>query len=109
MSPAVISVDVLVNVVTQVDNIVNGIFASWITESVEKAKRKVAARVNGQSDLRYEIIRCGSSLRAPNDAGFIGGAANAELIIILRVCLEVLGFDLDGICQSEGLDNCGIG
>ena len=45
-------------------NVVHGVFASWIAESIEESEGEVAARINGKADLCYQIVGRGRSLCA---------------------------------------------
>ena len=74
-------------------HIVHRVFTGWIAKSVEEPKRKVAAGINGETNLGDQVIGCGRRLGTANWAGDVG-IADTELVIIRRVGAEVLGFHL---------------
>ena len=51
LTPTIVAILILVDIITQVKHVIHRILASWIAKGVEKAKGKIAAGVDGQANL----------------------------------------------------------
>lgn len=85
--------NILIDKVTQVDDIVYRIFASGIAERSKEAEVVVGARVDSQTDRRCIIISVRSRLSSTNWAR-VCRIADSELIVVLCEWLEVRCLDL---------------
>lgn len=71
------------------------IAGDWVTTHVgiEEPKREIAAGVHRETDLGQHVMRSRCGLGTTKGA-FEVGIADLELIIVLRVWLEFMSFDL---------------
>lgn len=95
-APAVGTLGVLVDEITQMDNIVDRLLASRIAKGGKETEVVVGARINGQFDCSNWVVGVGSGLGLANWAR-VGGIAHRELVVILCECLQTRGLDLDGV------------
>lgn len=81
-------------------NIIYAILPYWIAVRIEEAEWEIATRVYRKANFSHHIICSWSRFRAPDGACNIG-AADTELVIVLRVGFEVLRFDLVLLVSSK--------
>lgn len=113
---------VLVDVVSQVQDIVDGVFAGRVAECVEEAERcvvlvrvrlgsfyeltEVTARVDSQSNLGSVVVDIWRRLGASNDASLVA-ITDVELVVVLSVGSQVACFHLDkdqpGLATGESI------
>lgn len=93
----IVTIGILVEVVPQMDDIIDRVFARRIAVSVEEAEGEIAARIDGKADLGDEISRSRRCLGPPDRTCDLGGAADAELVVVLSVWAQTGSFDLDTI------------
>ena len=74
-------------------HVIDRVLASWIAICIEKSKGKVTAGVYGKTDLGDKVISCRCCFSA-TDGALDVGTADTELIIVARVGIKVLSFDL---------------
>lgn len=85
LSVTIFTVGIFIDVVSKVDDIVNRVLAGWIAVGVEETEGEIAARVDGKGNLGDEVVGSGGGFRSAQRAFDFGGAADAELIVILGV------------------------
>lgn len=90
---AIVAVFVLVDVVTQVDDIVDGILSGRVAECVEEAEWEVAAGIYGQVHLGHRIVGSRNGFGAADWTRDIR-IADAELVVVSGERPEFSGFDL---------------
>ena len=73
--------------------IVDRVFPHWIAVGIEKSKREIAARIDGQIDLSSAVRSSGNCFGSTQRARDIG-IADTELIIKGREGSETFGFHL---------------
>lgn len=93
VAPAIISIAVLVQIVSQMKDIIYRIFPRRMPVCVKIGKRVVAARINREANFCDQIMRLRRRFRATYRA-FEIRVADTELVVILRVRLEFLRLDL---------------
>lgn len=92
-SPSVSAFGIFVDEVTKVDNIVDTLLTSRISESVEEPEVQIRARVDRERDLgsRVSLVWCG--LCRTNWAGIVR-SANGELVVVLGERSKSSGLNL---------------
>lgn len=93
VAPAVHAVLVLVEVVTEMEDIVHGVLAHRVSVGVEVTEWEVGARVNGQVDLVDLLLRIGAGLGAA-DGTLVVRVADLELVVVGGEGLQLGSFDL---------------
>ena len=93
LAPAIITIFVFIDVITQVQHIVHRVLSGWITKGIEESEGEVAARINSKTNFSDKIIGCRRGLSASNWARDVG-IADTELVIISCVGTEILSFNL---------------
>ena len=99
LSEAVIAILVLIYVIAEMKDIVHRVLAYRIAVGIEKAKRKVAARVYRKANVCNCVVCCWSGLGTTKDRGLVR-VANAELVVVLGKRAQVIGLDLTSCQQS---------
>ena len=87
---------VLVDVVAKMNNVVDRVLASWVTEGVEVSKWPVGAAVDSQTDLCGVVVWCWGGLGTTNWRGVVR-VANVELVVVLSEWQESRGLNLDSV------------
>lgn len=93
IAPPILSVLVLIQIISQMKDVVHGVLPRRIAVCVEKSERIVAAGVYGKANLGDQITGRGGCL-CPTNGTFIVGIADVELEIVLGVGPEFLRFHL---------------
>lgn len=109
LTPSVRPVWIFIEVISQMKHVIDRILTYGISlvyvsrdpardcivthVGIEEPKGKITAGVNREADLGQQVIRsrCGFG---PTQRALQVGIADLELIVVLRVWLELLGFDL---------------
>lgn len=100
-SPPVSAFSVFVDEVAKMDNVVDTLFTSSISESVEEPEVQVRARVDGKRDFGSLISLVWCGLRRPNWARIVR-IADVKLVVVLGECCKSSGLDLSAVkCGSR--------
>ena len=115
LTPAVFTICILVDVVSQVNNIVDRIFPDRVSKGIEETEWEVATGVDCEIDTTDIVGWRGRSLGAANGALHVR-IADVELVKIRGEGFQVCSLDLDGVVNvtagvhSALIDNiCDIG
>lgn len=81
-APTISPLSILVDEITQVDNVVNGVLSGRIAKSVEEPKVIIRAGIHGERDFAGLIARFRCRFGTANRAG-VARVANGELVIVL--------------------------
>lgn len=82
---AIIPILILVDIITEMDHVIDRVLAGRVSKRIEESKGEIRAAVDGQTDFRDEIGGGGSGFGAADGTGYVGGAADAELIVVVCV------------------------
>lgn len=93
LTPTVVAVLILVDIVAQVYHVVNGIFAYRVAKGIEEAKGEIAARIDSNANLSSIVCHSRRGFGTAHRTGDIG-RADLELVVILREWGKSGRFDL---------------